>query len=54
MMLILFFRLSGETAARSFFNIYLDTALKTPTGGLGLVSGLAQLFSVPAALATPL
>lgn len=54
MMLILFFRLLGETAVGGFFTVYLDTALRTPTSLIGLATALARLLAVPAALAVPL
>ena len=53
MMLILFFRLVGDTAANGFFSVYLDTALQVPTSVIGFVSALARLLAVPAALAAP-
>jgi MFS family permease len=54
MMLILFFRLAADTAARSYFSVYMDTSLHAPTSLIGLVSAAAQLLAVPAALAAPL
>jgi MFS family permease len=54
MMLILFFRLIADTAANGFFAVYLDTSLQVPTSVIGLVSAIARLLAVPAALAAPL
>ena len=51
--LITLLQLAGEGAVRTFFNVYLDTALQVPTARIGMLSGLAQLLAVPAALATP-
>ena len=47
------FMVAGEGAARFFFNVYLDDGLRVPTSQVGLLSGLAQLVAVPAALVTP-
>jgi predicted MFS family arabinose efflux permease len=52
--LVTFLQLAGEGATRSFFNVYLDTALGIPTARIGILMGAAQLLAVPAALATPL
>ena len=46
--------LAGEYAARTFFNVYLDAGLRMSTSHIGLLVGVAQLVSVPAALAAPL
>jgi MFS family permease len=44
---------TGEGAARTFFNVYLDTALRAPTSTIGILAALAQLVAVPAALLMP-
>jgi len=44
---------SGEGAARTFFNVYLDTALHAPTARIGLLVAIAQLVAVPGALLMP-
>jgi len=44
-------RLAGRSAARVFFNVYLDTELAASTGIIGALSAAALLLSVPAALA---
>jgi MFS family permease len=38
----------------TFFNVYLDEGLGTPTALIGALAATAQLLSVPAALAAPL
>ena len=45
---------AGEIAPRIFFNVYLDTALLVPASVIGTLAAVAQIVSVPAALATPL
>ena len=45
---------AGEGAGRFFFNVYLDDGLHVPIAQIGLLSGVAQLVAVPAALVTPL
>jgi predicted MFS family arabinose efflux permease len=45
---------TGEFAARTFFNIYLDVELDVATHTIGTLAALGQLVAVPAALATPL
>jgi predicted MFS family arabinose efflux permease len=52
--LLILLQLSGEWGARVFFNVYLDTSLNTPTSLIGTLFAVAQLVSVPAALAMPL
>lgn len=47
-------RIPGEAAARTFFNVYLDSGLGASTALIGGLSAIAQLVGVPAALATPL
>jgi len=59
MILILFlavsasFRMAGEGASRSFFNVYLDTGLGVSTAQIGVLVAVGQLLAVPAALAAP-
>jgi predicted MFS family arabinose efflux permease len=45
---------AGEGAARTFFNVYLDTGLEVPTHLIGLLAAFGQLVAVPMALLTPL
>ncbi|PLS82904.1 MAG: hypothetical protein CYG59_02680, partial [Chloroflexi bacterium] len=52
--LVTLLQLAGEGAARTFFNVYLDTGLAVPTAQIGTLIGAAQLLAVPAALATPM
>jgi MFS family permease len=54
MSLVIFLQASGEGAARTFFNVYLDQGLGVPTAQIGLLAGLAQLVGGLAALLTPL
>jgi MFS family permease len=51
---VMFLQSTAEGAARSFFNVYLDANLRTPSSLIGLISGIGQLAAVPAALAMPL
>jgi MFS family permease len=44
----------GEGAARTFFNVYLDTGLSVSTSRIGTLSALAQLLALPAPMAMPL
>jgi MFS family permease len=44
----------GEGAARTFFSVYLDAALHTPTAYIGTLAATGQLLAAPAALAMPL
>ncbi|MDQ3248715.1 MAG: MFS transporter [Chloroflexota bacterium] len=44
---------SGEGAARTFFNLYMDTTLGVSALQIGAFLALGQLLSVPAALLTP-
>jgi len=48
------FRMAGEGAARSFFNVYLDVGLGVSTAQIGVLTAVSQLLAVPAALAAPL
>jgi predicted MFS family arabinose efflux permease len=45
---------AGEGAARTFFNVYLDTRLDVATHLIGMLAAIGQLAAVPMALATPL
>ena len=45
--------IASEAAVRTFFNVYLDDALKVSTTLIGILSAAGQLFAVPAALAMP-
>ena len=47
-------RMSGEGAARTFFNVYLDTDLGVSTTRIGLLTAFGQLLAAPAAMAAPL
>jgi MFS family permease len=44
----------GEGAARTFFNVYLDAGLHTPTATIGTLAAIGQLLAAPAALTMPL
>lgn len=46
-------RYAGQATTRTFFNVYLDDELSTPTALIGALAAGAQLLAVPAALATP-
>jgi predicted MFS family arabinose efflux permease len=45
---------SGEGAARTYFNVYLDTELGVATHLIGMLGSIGQLLAVPMAFATPL
>jgi MFS family permease len=51
--LAMFLQGSGEGAVRTFFNVYLDDALGSPTSVIGVLVAIGQLASVPAALLMP-
>ena len=51
---VIFLRTAGEGPLRTFFNVYLDDALHTPTALIGSVTAAIQLLSGLAALAAPL
>jgi MFS family permease len=53
MALVILLQLASEGTARTFSNVYLNTALQVPTAQIGWLSAAGQLLSVPAALATP-
>jgi MFS family permease len=46
-------RYAGQSTTRTFFNVYLDAEMSTPTALIGTITAAAQLLAVPAALATP-
>ncbi|MEM7126039.1 MAG: MFS transporter [Chloroflexota bacterium] len=46
-------RNGSESAARSFFNIYLDAELGVSTPRIGALTALSQVLAIPAALAAP-
>lgn len=54
MALTVLLRASTEGVGKTFFNVYLDAALFTPTATIGTIMAFSQLLSIPAALATPL
>ena len=45
---------AGEGAARTFFNVYLDSELDVATPLIGTLAAIGQLVAVPMALVTPL
>jgi MFS family permease len=47
-------RMTGEGAARSFFNVYLDVGLGETTTRIGLLAAFGQLAAGPAAMAAPI
>jgi MFS family permease len=47
-------RVAGESAVRSFLNVYLDVARGLPPAQIGVLMALGQFVAVPAALAMPL
>lgn len=53
MVLFTLLRVTGENAARTFFNVYLDLVLGVSTAGIGILIAVAQLVAVPAAMASP-
>jgi predicted MFS family arabinose efflux permease len=53
MALIRLFQVAGMGTTSTFINVYLDTNLHVSTATIGLLSALARLLSVPAALLTP-
>ena len=52
--LIMALRFGGRGTVTTFFNVYMDDGLGVPTALIGILSAVAQLLSVPAALAAPL
>jgi MFS family permease len=53
MALIRLLQVASMGTASTFINVYLDTNLHVSTATIGLLSALARLLSVPAALLTP-
>jgi predicted MFS family arabinose efflux permease len=51
--LIRVFQIAGMGVAATFFNVYMDAGLGAPTAQIGVVSAVARLLAVPAALLTP-
>jgi MFS family permease len=51
--LVIMLQVAGEGIARTFFNVYLDAGLGVEASQIGLLAGLGQLLSAPAALLTP-
>ena len=47
-------RYAGEAPVSSFFNVYFEDALGTPTSLIGALAGVCQLVAVPSAFAVPL
>jgi predicted MFS family arabinose efflux permease len=52
--LVMALRATGQWAALTFFNVYLDAALAVPTRRIGSVMAIAQLVMGAAVLAMPL
>jgi hypothetical protein len=52
--LVTFLGAIGEGTVRTFFNVYLDTALGVAPAAIGTIMGLAQLLPIGAALMVPL
>ncbi|MEZ4660512.1 MAG: MFS transporter [Caldilineaceae bacterium] len=46
-------RMTGEGAARSFFNVYLDDGLGISTANIGLLTAIGQILAGPTALIAP-
>jgi MFS family permease len=46
-------RAGGESSARTFFNVYLDSVLLISTANIGATMALANLLTIPAALLMP-
>ena len=47
------FRMTGEGAARTFFNVYLDTGMGVSAVTIGVVMAIGQVVAGPAALIAP-
>jgi predicted MFS family arabinose efflux permease len=47
-------RIAGESAVRSFYNVYLDVVYGLPSAQIGAWMAVGPLISVPAALVSPL
>jgi predicted MFS family arabinose efflux permease len=54
LMLVILLVRTGDGAARTFFNVYLDAALHVSTALIAMMSAVVQLLAVPAALLAPL
>lgn len=52
--LVRFLIVSGSSVVMTFFNVYLDAGLATPTATIGIIIAAGRLVAVPAALLTPL
>jgi predicted MFS family arabinose efflux permease len=52
--LICLLRVGGEFTARTFFNVYLDSAWSVSTARIGAAVAVASLLTIPAPLVTPL
>lgn len=50
---VMLFMRTGEGAARTFFNVYLDAGLQVSTALIATLSAAGQLLAVPAALTAP-
>jgi predicted MFS family arabinose efflux permease len=48
-----FLRAGGESSARTFFNVYLDSVLLISTVNIGATMALANLLTIPAAMVMP-
>jgi predicted MFS family arabinose efflux permease len=48
-----FLRAGGESSARTFFNVYLDSELLVSTANIGATMALANLLTIPAAMVMP-
>ena len=51
--LIMLVRAAGEMAARSFYNVYLDTVFGVPVSSIGLIASIGLFLAIPTALLTP-
>ncbi len=51
--LVCLLRVGGEFVARTFFNVYMDTALLVPAARIRAVMALASLLTIPAPLVMP-
>jgi predicted MFS family arabinose efflux permease len=51
--LVCLLRVGGEFAARTFFNVYMDSSLLVSTARIGAIMALANLLTIPAPLVTP-
>jgi MFS family permease len=52
--LVMLLMRTGEGSVRTFFNVYLDTALGESTVLIAMLAAIGQLLAIPAALATPM